>query len=884
MLLLRSLRGRGAALAALALASTTCAPPIQSGGVIVAGGAADRLGAMCRWRGEGGTEGLCPAGEAPIAPAKVRRIGKDPKDRLAGALAIGREGDYLLENDQIAVVIDQLGPGTGFAESGGNIVDAADALARRDELGQVFTYFGTFPRQALYEKLEAGVEQDGTAWIEVRGRELYEPALAITTRYSLRPGDRGVLIATALENTGAAPIADLELGDAVQWGGAEKVAPGHEPGFRGDCAAPYLAGVGTGAAYALVPVEAAELRAKNGTAWSNASYAQGVALPPGGKAEYARVLAVAPRGDSLGAWTELFVLGGGAPGGLAVELTDARGAPLGAAEGRVTLAPLDAQGKPAKAEIPLWLRAGAAAGDTAAGGEIPPGRYQVGFEGGGRRAIAPAAIVVRAGEVARARLAVTEAVPVRVLVTEVDAARGGAPVRVPAKIQWFAEGSAAPAAAPVLSRGEPVTLSLAPGRYRFIASRGPESTIAEQVLEVQPGAAREVELAMARVVDTTGYLGCDLHQHTALSADAGVALEGRVLSNVAEGVECAVASEHNLVVDWTPAVRALGLGERLHVVPGNEISSDASRDPFGHLNVFPLAPDPAAPRGGAPPVRDRAPRELIDAARALPGERVIQVNHPRSGRNGYFDQLGFDPAIGAGKHPAYDGRFDAVEVWSGRYVASRAKVLEDLWGLLRAGRPATPTANTDSHGIVGAEPGYPRTYVGVGVDEPARLDPAALVEGLRRRRDVVITNGPFVTLRLGEVRQGGIASPGRGAALTVRVERAPWVDATELTLLVGGAPAATMPLPGAASTAAGAKLDEISVPVVVGRAAGKGGKAAGKGPAPLVIAEDSFVVAVVRGERPLEPVLQGEPEEIRPFAMTAPLWIDADGDGRALGR
>jgi hypothetical protein len=44
------------------------------------------------------------------------------------------------------------------------------------------------------------------------------------------------------------------------------------------------------------------------------------------------------------------------------------------------------------------------------------------------------------------------------------------------------------------------------------------------------------------------------------------------------------------------------------------------------------------------------------------------------------------------------------------------------------------------------------------------------------------------------------------------------------------------------------------------------------------------VVAIVRGKRPLEPVLAGAPDEIMPFAMTAPLWIDADGDGRALGR
>ena len=887
--MLASRPARAFAVAALALASATCAPPLQSGGVyVVADGVAERLGALCRWRGEAGKDGLCPADAPAVAPAKVRRLGADPRDRLSGPLAVGRAGDYLLENDQIAVVIDQLGPGAGFAESGGNIVDAADAAVRRDELGQVFTYFGVFPRQALYDRLETGVEPDGTAWVEVRGRELHEPALLVTTRYTLRPGDRALLLTTALENTGREPVRELELGDVIQWGSAEKIAPGREPGFRGDCEGPFLAGVGAAAAYALVPVEAAEVAAKNGGSWSNVSFAGGVAIAPGKRATYARVLAVASRGDPLGVVTELFVLGGGAPGGLAVELTDARGAALGSVEGRVTLAPVNAQGAraPAQGELALWLRSDGRG--EVLGGEIPPGRYVVGFEGSGRRAVATATAQVQAGAVSTVRLALSDAGRLRVAVREVDAGNassaGSAGRATPAKVSMFHADTGKPAGPPRLTTTGDLEMQMTPGRYRVVASRGPEMSLAEATLEVPAAGAVAAELRISRVVDTAGYLACDLHQHTALSGDAGVAIADRVLSNAAEGVECAVASEHNLIVDWTPTVQALGLAARFRAIAGDEITSDASRQPFGHLNVFPLQPDPKAPRGGAPSPRDRTAREAIDAALALPGgERVVQVNHPRSGSNGYFDLLGFDPATGAGKAPGYDDRFDAVEVWSGRHVEGRARVLEDVWGLLRAGRPVTPTANTDTHGIVGAEPGYPRTYLGAGTDDPARLDGAMLVEALRRRRDVVLTNGPFVTMRVGDVRQGGLASPGRGAALTVRIERAPWVDARELQILVGGAPGPTFPLAGAVITPAGALLDEVTIPLATGRAAPA--RSAGKGrPAPIAIPADTFVVAVVRGERPLDPVLAGPPDEIRPFAMTAPLWIDADGDGRALGR
>ena len=53
-------------------------------------------------------------------------------DVLGGPNAIGRAGDVLLENDEVAFVISQISGAAGFAESGGNLVDAADAKLRKD--------------------------------------------------------------------------------------------------------------------------------------------------------------------------------------------------------------------------------------------------------------------------------------------------------------------------------------------------------------------------------------------------------------------------------------------------------------------------------------------------------------------------------------------------------------------------------------------------------------------------------------------------------------------------------------------------------------------------------------------------------------------------------
>ena len=864
---------------ALIAAGAACAPPIQNGGVEVRTGAAERLGMVCRWRhGDASGESLCgDPGQEQLAPARVKRIA-GPKDTLAGPLAAGRVGDLLIENGEIAVVIDQLGRGSGFAESGGNIVDAADATTRRDELGQVFTCFGVFPRQAVYDALDSGVDAKGGAWIEVRGHELYEERLRVVTRYELAPGARALLIRTTLVNEKDTPITGLNLGDSLQWGAVEKLAIGKEPGFRGDYTGPWLGAAGASAAYAILnadPSAPADLVTKSGTAWSNAIFARDVTIAPGAKASYARAFVVAPRGDALGPATEVFYLRGGSPGALAATLVDAAGAPIAPPEGgRLVLTPV---GVDKSTVSPLWLavRRDAAASGAAAAGEVPPGRYLVGFSGAGRHEITPVPVTIEAGGTSAIKLTVSDAGAVRVTLAERGAARPS-----PGKIQVIDAGSGLRIAPPTLVGSDGVAeIPAAPGRYRVVASRGPEFALAEETISVESGKTSPLMLTLSRVIDTRGFIGCDLHQHSAPSADSGVSMRERVLSNAAEGVECAVASEHNTIVDMAPLVREAKLEPFFRSIIGDELTSDASREPFGHFNAFPLQVDPSDARGGAFPVRDRTAKEAIDAIRAAPGEHVIQVNHPRTGRTGYFDQSRFDAATGAGLAPGYDARFDAVEVWSGRYVKERAQVLADLEALLRASHPVTPTANTDNHAIFGQESGYPRTYVRVADDDPARLDPAELVAGLRARRDVVLTNGPFVTMRLGEVEQGGLATlPKRGATLRVHVERAPWVDVNELVLRVGGV-SQTIPLAGKLGPS-GAIVDDVEI--LLSRPS-NGAAARPKGLHALV-ANDTFVIAEVHGQKPLEPVLSGDAVGILPFAMTAPLWIDADGDGLSLGR
>src|SRR5258708_25322914 len=81
-------------------------------------------------------------------------------------------------------------------------------------------------------------------------------------------------------------------------------------------------------------------------------------------------------------------------------------------------------------------------------------------------------------------------------------------------------------------RGE-ATMPLPTGRYRVLATRGPEYTIDEQPIDVAPGSSHAVRLGLRHIVDTTGLVGCDLHVHARPSFDSPVLPEDRVISLLA---------------------------------------------------------------------------------------------------------------------------------------------------------------------------------------------------------------------------------------------------------------------------------------------------------------------------------------------------------------
>lgn len=368
---------------------------------------------------------------------------------------------------------------------------------------------------------------------------------------------------------------------------------------------------------------------------------------------------------------------------------------------------------------------------------------------------------------------------------------------------------------------EPLLLP-AGGPYRVIATHGPEWTIASRAISPVAGGTGTVTLRIRRVVDTTGYVAAEFHQHSEGSADNSVPFEVRLRSLLVEGIEFFASTDHDYLSDYDPLIDVMGLRGLIDAVVGVESTSAA----WGHFNAFPLELDLGSPNQGAPdwasgedPLYDMTPAQLWDDQRSR-GARVVQVNHPHalglSSHQNYFTRSGlvFDFAahtyygspleevvpreflrLPEGEDGLFSDAFDAIEVWNGlgavedvngdgvRELQSLDNVTRDWMNFLSLGKVYAPLGNSDSHARETSPAGLPRTLVRVDDDSSAAI--AAGVDedvwsSILTGRDLIVTDGPMLRVSA----DGGATSaigrvisvaPGGTVSLQIDVQTPGWM-------------------------------------------------------------------------------------------------------------
>ncbi len=968
---------------------------------------------------------------APSPFASAQRIAT-LEDAIGGPHAIGHVGDFLLENDQIRLVIADKGTGRVNTTFGGTLVDAdlrrpGGGRGRgNDQLAELLPGFAFTVIDPTDVKILKDGEGGGPAEVLVEGvgGDLLQTVSLLNTGlifpgnltfrqiYRLHPGKRWVEIETTIHNTspGAHPLPFLDpqeiddllgqsipnlenlqlsvpMGQLPLLGGEQdlfapgvagfnikyaiedsyKIAGGF-PGFPG-LAVDFLASRGNGVSYGLTIPRSPD----NYVNAYRASYPMQELTPysmllPFNYAGVAAVYMVRPpallQPNEQFSFTSYFVIGRGDVASVADTIYELRGEATGTFGGRVvdeqTGAPvaganvlvLDAQGRPVN-QI-----------ETDHGGaflaKLPPGTYGYTVLSTERLSTPVAPFEVTAGE--QTGVHVQMAPPATLVVSAIDELGRSAPAKIqlvgrfdPADqgkdprtfLYSFPLGeSKRPTAFDgsnrFIERGwytkdGRLLVHVRPGDYDLVVSRGPEYEVTTRPVQLRAGAFTTEQVALVPAFKSDGWVAGDFHIHAQPSTDSGVTIEDRVISCAGEGLEVAVATDHNYITDYGPAIAASGLDPWLLGIPGMELTTFE----MGHFNAYPLRVDPGSTRGGEFVWAKQPPQRLFEQLRALytaPGEGVIQVNHPRQSVLGYFSQFFVDantaepytPTGLLGVFAPYGDEFDAsnfsydfeaIELVTGNRIEDvhnfvapdplppgpfpdpqpipghvvidsdgRPKfpgVVDTWFTMLDRGHRATGLGVSDTHGLFGDEPGYSRTmlFVGKGKDQPGAFTRDDVMRAIREHR-AITTNGPFLEMTAGSASIGDTVTGG-SVELRIRVRAASWAKVNRLVVYSNSLPIAERTIPDAQGT------DYETIVTVAPQ-------------------QDAWVVAEVYGKDSMFPVLTATefpPIDVgvvisalgagldlsalpaqsnlkpanthtqKPFAITNPIWIDVAGDG-----
>jgi hypothetical protein len=479
---------------------------------------------------------------------------------------------------------------------------------------------------------------------------------------------------------------------------------------------------------------------------------------------------------------------------------------------------------------------------------------------------------------------------------EVDVREAGEPV--PCKVQFFGRlgtrdpnfgpdhleswlGNLAYLAGEAGGPGSPQRHELAPGRYDVIVSHGPEYDAVFSSIDVIAGAVTRLRADLTRTVDTAGWISADFHNHSTESGDNVTSQRGRVRALLAEQIEFAPCTEHNRISSYLPHLEALGARGRMATASGIELTGSAFN--INHQNAFPLVMRPHTQGNGAP--EPSADMDLQIERLALWDDRsdkLVQENHPSLSE--LFFDLDRDDVADDGHRRAL-GFIDVVEVhppeaifWTPLDDAYPPFVAAGLpydnriltWlQILNRGHRLPAVVNTDAHGNF-HETGWLRNYVRSQTDDPAQIKTLDVVHEAERGH-LVVSNGPFLEVRLTAAAGGGAAAlpgdelslPGGRGVLHVRVQTANWMTIDRVRVLVNGRPDRALDFSRGAN------------PALFGDGAVKFEREI-----PLALKADAHVIVAVIGEHArLGPVAGPDHADDRPVAFANPIFVDVDGGG-----
>jgi hypothetical protein len=292
------------------------------------------------------------------------------------------------------------------------------------------------------------------------------------------------------------------------------------------------------------------------------------------------------------------------------------------------------------------------------------------------------------------------------------------------------------------------SFSLPVGRYKIYASRGFEYSVDSVSINTATRITK-VKLAIKHEVDLKDWVSMDTHVHTLeYSGHGDASMKERVLTIAGEGLDYAVITEHNRVVNIADTVKAMKMDKWFTAIAGDELTTKV-----GHFNLFPAV--------SAPPHDVNSWTEVKDNIGKNKEVKIVILNHARDEHNG------FRPADALKNLSAGLLAANAMEVFnSGSQQTDPRQLYLDWLALISRGIVLTPVGSSDSHDVSRFIVGQGRTYVRKG----------DIVQHFLTGK-VGVSFGMFTEL---------IIDPKKKNTVTVKVHTPSWIKPSSIVLYANG--------------------------------------------------------------------------------------------------
>ena len=323
-------------------------------------------------------------------------------------------------------------------------------------------------------------------------------------------------------------------------------------------------------------------------------------------------------------------------------------------------------------------------------------------------------------------------------------------------------------------------LNLQPGKYTVYASRGFEYGIDKKSITIPEKKILQVDMKIRREVPTSGLVSVDSHIHClTYSGHGDSSVEERMHTIAGEGIELAIATDHNHHTNYRSTMKATGTSRFFTSVIGNEVTTKT-----GHFNAFPILAD-----SPVPDYKLGDWTELMASMRTTPGVKVIVLNHPHNTHSGFraFAPENFNPVTGRHLRGA-SYSFDALEVVTSAAMQSdNLRVYSDWFALLNHGYRIAGIGSSDTHDVIRFILGQARTYVECPDTNPAKIDISKACDSFQKMR-AYISMGLLVRMRVeDQFTVGDLATDlEEQIRINLRVLGPSWTRAEKVMLYANG--------------------------------------------------------------------------------------------------